>query len=112
MLGIYLDKLDGFFSSQDNVFYQRYKDDIILLTGSGSKLQWMKDALFGILRQRKLAIRFKKTFEGLSSSPVSYLGFRLLDNCIGQSRESKRRGRRYTPFNLWEQENFEFCGIL
>ena len=57
---IYLEKLDDFFTSR-KIFYQRYKDDIIIFAKSVDEMQWIEDVLYSILRQRKLTTRYKKT---------------------------------------------------
>ena len=53
---VYLKKLDDFFEDfeGEKVFYQRYKDDIIVLTKSDDELNRMRNIIYSILRKRKL----------------------------------------------------------
>ena len=96
---IYLEKLDDFFTSR-KIFYQRYKDDIIIFSKSVDEMQWIQDILYSILRQRKLTTRYKKTFEGISLAPIAYLGLRIRKNSIGQSIESKEKNKIFIPIVL------------
>ena len=94
---IYLKNLDDFFDKENSYFYQRYKDDIIVLTKTPEDLNQIKDIIYSILRKRDLKIRYKKTFLGKTSVPISYLGFCIRKNQIGQSLESKKKGRNFVP---------------
>ena len=92
---LYLKDLDDFFNQQTHIFYQRYVDDIIILTHTKSALDEGKDTLYSILRRRKLRTRYPKTFEGRTSAPIAYLGYRLHKTQIKQSYESKRKNKKF-----------------
>ena len=94
---IYLKNLDDFFNKENQSFYQRYKDDIIVLTKSSGNLNKTRDTTYSILRKRDLKSRYKKTFAGKTSAPISYLGFCIRKNQIGQSLESKKKGSAFVP---------------
>ena len=91
---IYLKKLDDFFAAS-NFFYQRYKDDILILAKEKKEIDWSREVLYSILRKRKLKTRYQKTFFGKTNDPISHLGFRLWKNRIDQSLESKKRNSAF-----------------
>ena len=93
----YLADLDGKFSEdgcQNNFYYQRYADDILLLARSNHALKRGIKTIRRILSQHGLGTRYYKTFVGRLHQVVAYLGYRVFPNgTVGVSRESiaKRR---------------------
>ena len=89
---LYLEELDRRFCGVEDVHYQRYRDDILLLSRAREALEWCRDAVYGILRKRKLKTRYHKTFGGGTTAPLVWLGFVVhRGGDVGRSRESRRR---------------------
>ena len=96
---IYLKNLDDFFDQENQSFYQRYKDDILVLTKTLEDLNQIIDVTYSILRKMELKTQYKKTFVGKTSAPISYFSFSIRKNRIGQSLESRKKGRTFIPLS-------------
>ena len=89
---LYLLKLDRAFDQNRDFYYQRFNDDIIVLT----KTKWQQKRAIQkvkmILQRHHLTTRYQKTFVGKTSDIIVYLGCKLLpDGSIGISSESFKR---------------------
>lgn len=88
---LYLLQLDKAFHRNRGVHYQRFCDDIIILT----ETKWQqKRALRRIketLNHLNLSIRLRKTFTGKTSDVIAYLVYKIFpDGSLGISSESMR----------------------
>ena len=111
----YLRKLDKHFEKQSSdYYYQRFNDDIIVLSKTKRSLRKSIKHIHQILREHGLHIRREKTYIGKTSDIISYLGYRLLKNMpVGASKERKRRAKerqyhrkkyeRRKTSDLWER---------
>ena len=70
---IYLNDLDKVFDKMSNYYYQRYKDDFIILSHNINNLNKSQDIIYYILREKNLKTRYNKTFKGTVSKGVTSL---------------------------------------
>ena len=75
---LYLKPLDDALS-QEEVFYLRYQDDVIILCKSERQLNRCKQKVMRILGERKLSLSRKKTRIGLVSQGFHFLGVSYLE---------------------------------
>ncbi len=89
MLGsLYLTDLDEYFLDKENFYYQRFVDDIIVLTKTKHQQDRAKKAIYRILKKHNLKTRYEKTFIGKTTDTIIYLGCKIQGNKLGASRES------------------------
>jgi len=99
----YLRELDRAFDHNPNIYYQRFCDDIIVLTKTKWQQKWAIRKIKQVLYRLKLTIRYRKTFTGKTSDIIVYLGYKIYPNrTIGISSESIKR-MKLNLLRLYEQ---------
>jgi len=85
---LYLTDQDKHFLGKENFYYQRFVDDIIVLTKTKHQQDRAKKAIYRILKKHNLKTRYEKTFIGKTTDTIIYLGCKFQGNKLGASRES------------------------
>jgi RNA-directed DNA polymerase len=89
---LYLLELDRAFDQNRDFYYQRFNDDIIVLTKTKWQQKRAVKKVQQLLQRHKLTTRYRKTFIGKTSDLVVYLGCKLFpDGSLGISSESVKR---------------------
>jgi len=88
----YLAGMDrDFASSMPQVYYQRFCDDILILTKTKHQLRHSIKKVRMIMNRKRLRTRREKTYIGKTTDPLCYLGYAILGPLIRPSQEAESR---------------------
>ena len=99
---LYLKELDEYFQDKKDMYYQRFVDDIIVLTKTKHQQKRAMKAIYQILRKHKMTTRYEKTFRGKTSDTIVYLGRKIKNGKLGVSNRSMKKMRQRLV-RLYEQ---------
>ena len=105
----YLREVDDYFWNQ-NVFYIRYADDIILFANTKEEVLKYRNILYNYLKKYKLQINKEKEYLYSKGETFEFLGFSFNNNIIDLSNNTvyKMKGkikRKCKAFRRWMKKN-------